>query len=577
MEYKELEKENIKLKKELLRREKLLDAAAKANNCLVRGGYGPETILKAMGILGIAADADRVSIFENIKDPSSDKMLTSQRYEWAKDGISAQIDNPELQNMPTDVLFPGWFDKMARGEAVNEIVKNLLPSMKEILEPQGIFSILIVPVIIEGFFWGTIGFDDCKRERLWEDWEIDVLGALAGTIGVAVRRKQLEEEKEKIEIQLRQSQKMEAIGTLAGGIAHDFNNILAAIIGYTEMSIIKLPHDNPVREHLTHIIKGGNRAKELINQILTFSRKNKEEHRAVDISIIIKEALKFLKAMLPSSITIKQSINSKNALVLADPTQIYQLLLNLSSNASYAIGEKSGEIQVELDEIEIEEVLYPGMEKGSYVKITVRDNGCGIDKKYIDRIFEPFFTTKKQGEGTGMGLSMVHGIVKSLNGHVTLESEIGKGTSFYIFLPRIEAKETEIVEHLSPLRRGNEKILFVDDEEDLVQLNHMMLKNLGYKVTTTCDSKTAIKKFEEKPDKFDLVITDYAMPFMTGLDMAEEISRINPSVPIIMCTGFGDLINKEKTEKIGIKEILLKPVSYRKMAETIRSVLDEKI
>jgi signal transduction histidine kinase/response regulator RpfG family c-di-GMP phosphodiesterase len=552
---------------------KLLDAAAKATSCLVSEGYGDKAFHKAMEYLGLATDADRVSIFEGYKDATGERFI-SQRYEWSRHSVEPQIDNPELQNLPADQIFPGWIDRNERGEASNEIVRYLSPQIKSVLEPQGILSILIVPVLIEGKSWGTIGFDDCHRERLWDESEIGILSAVAGTIGVGVVRKKAEEEKIKMEVQLRHAQKLEAIGTLAGGISHDFNNILAAITGYAELSLCQLPEKSRVKGNLHHILKGCNRAKNLIEQILTFSRQTEQKRKPVNITPIIKEVLKFLRATFSRTIAIKKEILLKNFTVIADPTEIYQLLMNLTTNAAQAIGDRSGEINISIKEMEESETgKYRELKNLPYICLTVSDNGCGIEKEHLDRIFEPFFTTKKPGKGTGLGLSVVYGIVKSMEGIINVNSKHGEGSTFQIILPGLNTVTPPSEEENWELTGGNEHILFIDDEKEIVKMEKNLLEVLGYKVTAVDNSLKALEIFKENPNNFDVILTDYIMPHMTGLQLAEEIMKIRNNIPVIMCTGYSEHPDREKFFRSGISEILFKPVNIHNIAGVLRKTL----
>jgi len=391
-------------------------------------------------------------------------------------------------------------------------------------------------------------------------------------------RLQAEEEKKKLEAQLQQSQKMEAIGTLAGGIAHDFNNILSLIIGYTELAMGNLPKDSRARSDMNKLLKAGERAKDLVKQILTFSRHTEQEQKPILIHPIIKEALKLLRSTLPTTIEIRQNISSAN-MVLADPTHIHQVIMNLCTNAYHAMNEKGGVLEVSLSDIELDSEFtakhlnaYPG----PYLRLTVSDTGQGIEEKAIDRIFEPYFTTKEKSGGTGMGLAVVHGIVKSHGGIITVYSKPGKGSTFNVFLPRIEpaeaVEETEI--RLRKIPTGKEHILFIDDEPAIVDIAKGMLEHLGYKVEARTSPIEALAAFKVLSGKFDLIISDMTMPKMTGDELAKELMAIRPDIPIILCTGFSEHINEEQAKAIGIRKLIMKPFVMREMAEAIRQVLD---
>lgn len=382
-----------------------------------------------------------------------------------------------------------------------------------------------------------------------------------------------------LETQLRQVQKMEAIGTLAGGIAHDFNNILAAIMGYTEMALYDVPEGATGRRNLEQVIKAGYRGKELVKQIITFSRRSEQERRPMRVSPIVKEALKLLRASLPTTIDIHQSIKTQSGMVLADPTQIHQVLMNLCSNASYAMREKGGVLEVSLADVDVDSdgaAPYSGLNPGAYLKLTVSDTGHGMDRAIRERIFDPFFTTKRPGEGTGMGLAVVHGIVKSYGGVLVVDSELGKGSTFNVFFPRVEGDFLPEIDSVAPLPKGKERILFVDDEEDLVAMVQQMLEPLGYGVVTKTNSLEALEVFKAQPDQFALVITDQTMPHMTGADLAKELMCIRPDIPIILCTGFSEIINADEAKALGIREFVMKPFTTSEITETMRRVLESK-
>ena len=386
-------------------------------------------------------------------------------------------------------------------------------------------------------------------------------------------------EKWELEKRLAQAQKMEAIGTLAGGIAHDFNNILSAIIGYTELSLMDIPKGDPMQNNLEQVLKAGGRAKELVRQILTFSRQREDELHPIKVNLIVNEAIKLLRASLPSTIQIRYKIES-NLTVLSDATNIHQILMNLCTNSSYAMQADGGILELNLSDVDLDSNIteqHPGVKPGKFIKLTVRDTGCGMSAEVSRRIFDPFFTTKKIGQGTGMGLSVVHGIVKSHGGAITVKSSPGQGAIFSIFLPATKTVSIMPEAEVQLMATGTEHILFVDDEDFQVDLGKRLLVRLGYRVTTRTDSREALGLFSQKPDDFDLVITDMTMPAMTGDVLAAKIISIRPDIPVIVCTGFSERIDKETIKKIGIKELAMKPLAMKDIAEMIRRVLDEKI
>ena len=384
-----------------------------------------------------------------------------------------------------------------------------------------------------------------------------------------------------LQTQLQHAQKMEAIGTLAGGIAHDFNNILAAILGFTEIALLDIPEESPVRHNLEQAIKAGNRAKELVKQIFVFSRHGDQGKKPIQISPIVKETLKLLRSSLPSTVEIRQKIETTTeSSIMANLTQIHQILTNLCTNGAHAMREKGGVLEISLCDLDLDPkavVPYPDLNPGPYVKLTVSDTGHGMGEEVIERIYDPYFTTKGVGEGSGMGLSMIHGMMKSSGGTISVSSEPGKGTTFDVFFPRIEKEEKSETDAITPLPGGKGRILFVDDEAVLVQVGKQMLKHLGYEVVAKNSSVEALEAFREQPNRFDLVITDQTMPNMTGAELTKELIGIRPDIPIILCTGlnpaFGEMISPEEAKTLGIKEVIIKPIALRNLAETIRRSL----
>jgi PAS domain S-box-containing protein len=392
---------------------------------------------------------------------------------------------------------------------------------------------------------------------------------------------QRDETQERImERQLRQAQKMEAIGTLAGGIAHDFNNILAAIIGYTEMVLFKSGKESPVRHNLEQVLRAGNRAKELVKQILAFSRQTEQEFKPIQIGINIKEALKLLRASLPTTIEIRQHISGDTGLVLADPTQIHQVVMNLCTNAAHAMRTNGGvlEVTLDLEELDAQAVeRYAELVPGCYLHLQVTDSGHGMTSEIMARIFDPFFSTKIPGEGTGMGLAVVHGIVRSHGGAIEVSSAVGEGTIFHVLFPRIENGTATETKTAVRMPRGTERILFVDDEEDMADMGRQMLTHLGYQVTASTNSREALELFRRDPFRFDLIITDQTMPHMTGMELSREILAIRQGMPIILCTGFSEIVTAEEARAQGIREFILKPIVTLELATAIRQILEAPV
>ena len=373
---------------------------------------------------------------------------------------------------------------------------------------------------------------------------------------------------------------MEAIGTLAGGIAHDFNNILAAIIGYTEMALTDVSESSVTRHYLEQVLNAGQRAKDLVKQILASSRQQQSQERLpVEIAPVITEALKLLRASLPTTIEIRQHIVSGTDVALADPTEIHQVLVNLCTNAAHAMEERGGVLEVRLDEMTVDSDAAAALAEltpGPYLRLTVSDTGHGMDATTLERIFDPYFTTKELGRSTGLGLTVVHGIVKRHQGAITVNSEPGVGTSFHAYFPKAESGTAkEVNGERKSILKGTERILFVDDEETLVEMEKSMLDWLGYEVSATTSSVEALELFRTQPNRFDIVITDYTMPHMTGVDLAKEMLRIRPDIPVILCTGFSERITEEKAREMGIRESLMKPYGLRTLAEVTRRAIDK--
>ncbi len=410
-----------------------------------------------------------------------------------------------------------------------------------------------------------------------ETVELPTESCLLSIIVDVTAAKQAVQQRLKLERQLYESQKMEAIGTLAGGVAHDFNNILGAIIGYAEMAA-RQPDPKKNRRYLDQVLAAADRAKDLAKQILTFSRHGEHDKKPMDLRIITKETLKLLRSTLPASIEIRCNIENESFTIHGDPTQMHQVIMNICTNAAHAIGEKNGILDVSLTReiLSGRQALDLNIGQGSYVRLNITDDGEGIDPAIIERIFDPFFTTKKMGDGTGLGLSVVYGIVQNHNGHIRVTSRPGQGTTFNIYLPHLDG-EADVSEasDFYPVTGGHERILFVDDEKTLADLAYKNLSDLGYDVTACTDSLEALKIFQSDPDGFDLIFTDMTMPHLSGSELSRQIIGLRPRQPIILCTGYNEFITPEKASQIGVKTFILKPLSRRDLADVVRKTLDE--
>ena len=383
-----------------------------------------------------------------------------------------------------------------------------------------------------------------------------------------------------LERQLRQAQKMEAIGTLAGGIAHDFNNILSAILGFSELAREDAQENLELSAHLGQIIQAANRARDLVGQILSFSRLHEQDKRPVMLQPILREACRLLRASLPSTIELISELDENCGPVEADSTNIHQIIMNLGTNAYHAMRQHGGQFQVTLSPIELDATAaeqYLDLQPGPYAQLIVRDTGCGMDEKTRERIFDPYFTTRKKGEGTGLGLSTVHNIIRSYKGAIHVWSRLGKGAVFEILLPlTTKPMEQEANEITCPVQTlGRESILFVDDEELILQIAQKALERYGYQVTPCSSPLLALETFRRTPDAFQLVITDLTMPKLTGVELSQKLLAIRPQLPIILCTGFSENITQARAQELGIARFLIKPIRTQRLAQIIREVLDQ--
>lgn len=464
--------------------------------------------------------------------------------------------------------------------------KNQLPGLhfKDVVAPET--KIRLFPKVINGQS-GTREIELIKKDGTQFPIEIRgypiklenqncMLGIIRDITGIKIR----EQEKKNLEIRIQQSQKMEALGTLAGGIAHDFNNILSSILGFTELAKFDLNEDEEAKSNLEEVLSAGLRARDLVRHILTFSRKSDAQKNIIQIVPLIKECLKFLKASVSPNIEIRHHFTRTDITVLSDPTQLHQIFMNLFTNAAYAMKEKGGMLEVKMDSINIvQEDIYPIQEiiPGKYVQLFISDTGCGIPENLVGKIFEPFFTTKGRVEGTGMGLSMVYGIIKEMKGEITVDSEEGLGSTFEILIPeQIGETQTSVDNDDGELKTGKGRILLVDDEPAIVKWCSQVLVRLGYKVAGFMNGLEALEKFKQDSKSFDLILTDLAMPQITGLELVKQIKEIRSDIPIILCTGFSDGLTKEKIQDFGISEMVMKPIIASELAQLVANFLDAK-
>ncbi|MCX5818791.1 MAG: PAS domain S-box protein [Deltaproteobacteria bacterium] len=462
----------------------------------------------------------------------------------------------------------------SRGEAIGQTPRILKSGVQGPAFYENLWN-----TIKGGNIWtGRITNKHKDGRLIQQDATISPLLNSAGELTGYVALKRDITESVRLEAQLRQAQKMEAIGTLAGGIAHDFNNILGAMLGYVELTKFKTT-DVKIYPYLEQLLKACDRARDLVKQILTFSRQREQEKKPVAVTPIVKEAMKLLRSSLPATVEIRQSFTNQHDIVFADPTQIHQVIMNLCTNAVHAMREREGgvlEVRLDQQEISADYPIYdPELKSGVYLQLTVSDTGEGIDPAIKDKIFDPFFTTKKPGEGTGLGLSIIYGIVRDHGGVIAVESKPGEGTTFTISLPLIDTVDQQEIQESTVIPRGSGSILWVDDEEPIASLGEEMLTALGYEVAVRFSSRDALEVFRAHPERFDLVITDMTMPNMTGANLAREMLKIRPGLPIILTTGFSERINEEEAKKIGIRAFIMKPVSLPVLAQTVKQITDK--
>lgn len=470
------------------------------------------------------------------------------------------------------------FEKITGYSRKEALGKN--PSMLQSGKLDKLFYSELWETISGGKTWSG-RFKNIKKDGSGyiEDASISPVFSDKGKIVNYVAVKRDITEKLGLEAQLQQAQKMESIGTLAGGIAHDFNNILFPIMGHTEMLIQDTPEDSPFRDSLNKIYSGTLRAKDLVKQILTFSRQERSELKLMKMKPIIMEALKLIRSTIPSTIEIKHDIQTDCGVIKADPTQIHQIVMNLATNAYHAMEKTGGKLKVSLKKVELGEydLINPDMIPGEYACLTVSDTGTGMDKDIAKKIFDPFFTTKAIGKGTGMGLSVIHGIVISMGGAIQVHSKPGKGAQFHVYLPVEKGlSEEQVTNSNAEVQSGTEHILLIDDEEAILTMEKKLLERLGYHVTSQISSVEALEMFRANSNKFDLIITDMAMPNMSGDRLSAELVKINPDIPVLLCTGYSETMSEEKAFSMGIKGFLFKPIVMKDLSQKIREVLDKK-
>ena len=442
-------------------------------------------------------------------------------------------------------------------------------------EHAAVVRFLAVPVLLADQLVGQIVVANGGRDYTEKD--LDLMVRVAVPCAQAIKGVRASEERDRLMAALRQSQKMEAVGTLAGGIAHDFNNMLTPILGYTELVIARLPSGDPLRHDLGEVKNSALRAKDLVRRILAFSRQKGQELVCMALHPVVEECLKMLRSTLPATIAFQEDIATDCGQIMADPIQIQQILINLCTNAAHAMEGSGGTLEISLREIGVnpgDTLAGQDFRPGQYLRLVVSDTGCGMDKATLERIFEPYFTTKEQGKGTGIGLALVHGIVKEHGGYLSVYSEPGQGTTFSLYFPVCCEAGGQLLKTMdTSIPRGSERMLLVDDEEDVLEMLKEMGEHLGYQVTAVSDSTEAYAIFSARPDEFDLVVTDQTMPGLTGVAMAQKIFALKPGMPIIICTGFSESLTDGKARELGLAGYIMKPVVMGDFARLVRRAL----
>jgi PAS domain S-box-containing protein len=523
--------------------------------------------------LGLSLESTRKSYYPQLMDQLKEARESRRRLQLLTDNLPARISYVAYEkafNLSREDI---------KGRPVREIIgSDNYARMKPYIDD----AISGRRVRYEGDFLELDGRTAWLEVNFLPD--IDTEGSVIGFYDLThdlTDRKKAEEKLRESEKQLQQTQKIEAIGTLAGGIAHDFNNILSGIFGFSQLAKSSIHSPEKSAEYLDQVFNSAQKAAELVQQILTFSRKSEHQKYPLHMAGLVKEALKLIRSTIPSTIEIRESVDS-DARILADPTNIHQVIMNLCTNGYHAMEETGGTLGVHLSETEISRLNRPGSGEpppGHYLALEISDTGEGIDPDIREKIFEPYFTTKEKDKGTGLGLAMVMGIVKDHNGYITVNSRIGKGTRFDLYFPvvREEAEPAGGKDREPEIQSGDEHLLMVDDEETILTSAQALLSDYGYTVAAFTDPVRALEVFQNSPSRFDLVITDMTMPHMTGVEFSRRILDLKPSLPVILCTGHHDRINREIALAEGFSEFLEKPVLTEKMVRAIRRLLDNDV
>jgi PAS domain S-box-containing protein len=560
----------------LERRDKILAAVGFAAERFITAPRWEDRMQEVLARLGASAQVSRAYIFQVVGQREGRGVIT-QRFEWSAPGVSAEIDNPEMQNFTlAEVALGAWEPALRSGEPVCAHVRDLPPYAREFLGAQQILSLLCVPIFVDAEWWGFIGCDECFAERDWSAAEMDALKAAAAILSAAIRRQRAEEALLSSDAQLQQAQKMEAVGRLAGGVAHDFNNLLTVISGYCGLMMAQLSKDDPFYHQAEEMSRAAERAASLTRQLLAFSRRQVIQPAVLDLNALLADMEKMLRRLIGEDVDLVASFEPALGRVKADPGQLEQVVLNLAVNARDAMPQ-GGRLSIRTANVQLDadDAARPAdVKPGSYVMLALADTGTGMDPAVLSRIFEPFFTTKEKGKGTGLGLSTVYGIVKQSGGHVAVESAPGRGSTFRVYLPRVEEDVGPPPPPPPPLRRGTETILLVEDEDMLRGLVREMLRKAGYLVLEARQGGEALLHCERHAGTIHMMLSDVVMPQMSGPELAERLRRLRPGMKVLFMSGYTDeAIVHHGVLRPGVA-FVHKPFTAEGLAAKIQEVLD---
>ncbi len=564
----------------LARRDAILQAVSFAASGFLRASDWQDSTQRLLGQLGVATEVHRIYVFQNDRGPDGE-LLASQRFEWAAPGVPPQIDNPDLQNVPFEAAgFARWAEAMARGDVIVGNVRELPAGERELLAPQGIEALLVVPIYVGDEWWGFMGFDDCEGEREWSAGEQEALRAAAGAMGAAIQRQRTEEALRQSELQLRHAQKMEAIGQLAGGVAHDFNNLLTVIQGNASFLLDGLEASDPRRAEVMEIREATARASALTHQLLAFSRRQVLNPHVVEVNAIVEGLLPMLRRLIGEDVQIVTALSPGASSVLADQRQLEQVLVNLAVNARDAMPQ-GGTLTLLTARQYLEPTplrTHASQRAGDYVLLAVSDTGTGMDRETQARAFEPFFTTKEPGRGTGLGLSTVYGIVKQSGGWIWCYSEPGQGTTFKIYLPpadRPAEAPAPAAEPAVSVPPASGTVLLVEDDDAVRRLARRVLSGAGYDVLGANGGREALDLLQRHPGPIALVVADLVMPEMNGRELVTRMRAVRPELRVLFVSGYtdDDIVRRGLTTPGS--RFLEKPFSPTALIEAVRQAAED--